>query len=29
MMPLAATVKNEKKEKAQIIVKHAHTMYNS
>ena len=27
-MPLAETVKNEKKkEKTQIIVKHAHTMY--
>lgn len=30
MMPLAETVKKEKKkEKTQIIVKHAHTMYNS
>ena len=29
MMPLAETFKNEKKEKTQIIVKHAHTMCNS
>lgn len=28
MMPLAETGENEKKEKTQIIVKHAHTMYN-